>query len=187
MPILGIIASQDYNRVTNSYESISTVTVGSGGSATVTFSSIPATYTHLQIRAIARSEAALANSSWQVRFNSDTATNYSYHALFGEGTTASAENAVTSNTMYFGQVIGNTSTASAFSALVCDILDYKDTNKYTTIRTLTGFDANGSGRIFLSSANWRNTAAVSTITIISGGAVDIAEYSQFALYGIKGA
>ena len=53
MPILGIIASQDYNRVTNSYESIATVTVGSGGSSSLTFSSIPATYTHLQIRYMA--------------------------------------------------------------------------------------------------------------------------------------
>jgi hypothetical protein len=51
MPILGIIASAiTGNLVTTSYESIETVTVGSGGSATVTFSSIPATYTHLQIK-----------------------------------------------------------------------------------------------------------------------------------------
>jgi hypothetical protein len=54
MPILGIIASAiTGNLVTTSYESIETVTVGSGGSATVlTFSSIPATYTHLQIRVL---------------------------------------------------------------------------------------------------------------------------------------
>jgi hypothetical protein len=56
MPILGIIASAiTGNLVTTSYESIATVTVGGGGAATVAFTSIPATYTHLQIRGIGRS------------------------------------------------------------------------------------------------------------------------------------
>jgi hypothetical protein len=60
MPILGIIASSKLT-VSNSYESIATTTVGSGGSATVTFSSIPATYKHLQVRTLIRSAGSDAS------------------------------------------------------------------------------------------------------------------------------
>jgi len=78
MPILGTVASQFSSKPFNSYESIQTVTVGAGGTATVTFSSIPATYTHLQIRGIAR---ASADTQLDVTLNSDTGSNYSYHTL----------------------------------------------------------------------------------------------------------
>ena len=63
------------------FESIATTTVGSGGIADVTFSSIPATYTHLQLRGIARTNRADSNQdAVVVRFNSDTGNNYSRHS-----------------------------------------------------------------------------------------------------------
>jgi hypothetical protein len=54
MPILGIIASSKLTAAVGDFESIATVTVGGGGAATVEFTSIPATYTHLQLRYIAQ-------------------------------------------------------------------------------------------------------------------------------------
>ena len=181
-PILGIIASSNFQRVTNSYESIATVTVGSGGSSSISFSSIPATYTHLQIRALT-SNASYSTSSASLYLNSDTtAGNYRNHYLFGSGSSAAA--GTDGNSAGNGMMGSGMSTGPA--AWVIDLLDYKDTNKYKTIRLLNGWDANGSGYVWFGSNLWMNTAAVSTFTITTGVGT-FAEYSSFALYGIKGA
>jgi len=168
----------------NSYESIATVTVGSGGSSSVTFSSIPSTYTHLQIRAISKDSRIFANTAFSMRFNSDTGSNYSNHGITGDGTSASAYGGANETEIGLGNSSGGTN-ANIFGVQIVDILDYTNTNKYTTVRTLGGHDQNGSGILGLFSGNWRNTAAVTSITIIPLAA-NIKEYSQFALYGIKG-
>ena len=67
---------------------IGMVQVGSGGSATISFTSIPSTYTHLQIRL---SAILSANDSPQIFFNNDTtSTNYNNHILQGNGSSANA-------------------------------------------------------------------------------------------------
>ena len=187
MPILGIIASQNYPRVTNSYESIATVTVGSGGSATVTFSSIPATYTHLQIRGIGRSlEANTGLDIIYMRFNSDSGSNYSWHQLFGSGSGVSAAAGTSSSFMRSGLLTLNSEPADIFGDSVIDILDYANTNKYKTIRSLSGGEYNNTrGGICLFSGSWRNTNAVTTVTL-QPSVANFAQYTQFALYGIKG-
>ena len=184
MPILGIVASSNYQRVapdTGAMFPLGMVSVGSGGSSTITFSSIPSTYTHLQIRGIARTAT---NVSLGLRFNSDTGSNYSRHYLNGNGTSAAAGGGASSTSAY----AGTTATlASAFGANVIDILDYKDTNKYTTVRTLSGGDNNGSGFVQFMSGSWRNTNAVTSIDIIQVDGDSFTQYTTFALYGIKGA
>ena len=91
MPILGIIASSITGSTLTSYESISTVTVGGGGSASVSFTSIPATYTHLQVRAIVRTTSA-SNPNLAYKLNNDTSnSNYRYHQIIGTGATISGE------------------------------------------------------------------------------------------------
>jgi hypothetical protein len=165
------------------YESIATITVGSGGSATVTFSSIPSTYTHLQIRCISKDSRSNPNTAMSVRFNNDSGANYSTHDLTGDGGSASAS--AGSSTTEFG--IGNTSggsNANIFGAQIVDILDYANTNKFKTVRTLGGHDQNGSGYLGLFSGNWRSATAINSITIIPLVA-NIQQYSSFALYGIK--
>jgi hypothetical protein len=186
MPILGIIASAiTGNLVTTSYESIATVTVGGGGSATITFSSIPATYTHLQIRAICKTTAGTSNiNSIFGQFNSDTGSNYARHFLNGSGSAAGVGAGTSNSSMFFGTNIETLGT-NAFAANVIDILDYANTNKYKTTRSLSGVDANGSGYVQFMSGLWMNTAAVTSITI-SPNSDDFIQYSQFALYGIKG-
>ena len=135
MPILGIIASSKFGDV-GDFESIATVSVGSGGAATVDFTSIPSTYTHLQLRYIARSDWANSKiDSLSIRINNDSATNYAYHLLSGNGATASA-GAATSQTVIVGSVIpGDSYTSGMFGAGVIDLLDYTNTNKYKTLRT----------------------------------------------------
>jgi hypothetical protein len=166
-----------------SYESIATVT-GTGSSGTLTFTSIVGTYKHLQIRGISRSDYAGANVQIAVRFNSDTASNYSGHYIVGIGSTVTASGAANQTFGEGGQVTGATSTASAMGVAVLDVLDYADSNKYKTLKSLSGFDANGSGQILLTSGNWRNTAAITSITLLAG-AGNWTTASTFALYGIK--
>jgi hypothetical protein len=169
---------------TTAYESIQTTTVGSGGASSVTFSSIPSTYTHLQIRAIFKgSGAASVTMFGQVGNGSiDTGTNYSLHYLRGDGSSASASGAATQANFYAGASYNIT---SGFGAAIIDYLDYANTNKYKTIRALAGGDANGNGYVGLYSGNWRSTSAITDLKFTSNDG-NFPQYSQFALYGIKG-
>lgn len=192
MPILGIIASQNYPRGYNEsdYESIQTVTVGAGGSSSISFSSIPSTYKHLQIRYTARSTVANVNDGYtSIRFNGD-ATNgnyYFYHVLQGDGTSATAGAGGTNAIIYTGPCAGNSAAANVFGVGVIDILDYTSTNKNKLPRAFGGMDNNGAGKVGISSGFWFNTAAVTSITIGANAfGNNFMQYSSFALYGIKG-
>ena len=181
MILPGILASQITGHlVTGAYESISTVTVGSGGSSTITFSSIPSTYTHLQLRVIG-SVSTDGNMTMRLGNGSvDSGSNYSWHQLYGTGSATGAVAGANATQMYFASM---TNTANIFGVSVIDILDYTNTNKYKTVRGLDGYDANGSGVVDLASGSWRNTAAVTTIELRCPA--NFNQYSHFALYGIK--
>lgn len=166
------------------YESIATVTVGSGNASNITFSSIPSTYTHLQLRGILRNIGGATGDNLYMRFNSDTASNYTAHWVEGDGSSVSAAAVAPWNVMLPAFIPTPDYTASVFNTLVIDILDYANTNKFKTIRSLSGFDRNGAGRNGLFSGLWRNTNAVSTITFTCSN--NFVQYSQLALYGIKG-
>jgi hypothetical protein len=183
-PILGIFASQ--GRVApNSYESIATVTVGSGGSTNVTFSSIPSTYKHLQVRMNIRSNRAVTVEAFSMIFNSTQSNQYAYHYLAGNGSVTQVGAGTSANDGIGAYIAGDSASAGIFGAAVTDILDYADTNKQSTIRTLGGADTNGGGGIMLGSALWNNTAAINSIKFVNGG-TGWTQYSSFALYGIKG-
>lgn len=178
------ILAAPFKSLAGSYESIATTVVGAGGQATITFSSIPSTFKHLQVRMLVKSNAA--TDACDMRFNSDTGNNYAYHELYGDGATAgSAASASRSGMPLATPGIASTS-ANIFSAGVVDILDYANTNKHKTLRNVGGYDLNGSGASSLVSNVWMNTAAISTITIYLRAGTNFGQYSHFALYGIKG-
>jgi hypothetical protein len=188
MPILGVIASSHYTNPTppdlGAMFPLGMVQVGSGGAATISFTGIPSTYTHLQLRGINRNTTA--NNTFRLRFNSDTGSNYTRHFLYGNGTSALAAAGASQTSTGVGIIATSSNSASIFSAFVIDILDYKDTSKYKTMRSFGGYDANGSGNIGLFSGVWMNTAAITSISLLSDSG-DQEQYTQFALYGIKGA
>jgi hypothetical protein len=188
MPILGIIASSITGNIAapNSYESISTVTV-STAVASVTFSSIPATYTHLQIRGIARTSRASTGTT-TLNFNFNGGGTYSNHQLFGNGVSASAGQATSQSRITQNMLVPKSGdgTGSEFGVFIIDILDYANTNKNKTVKTLSGLDLNGSGDIRFASGLYQSTSAISSIEFIEpNGPSNITQYSQFALYGIK--
>lgn len=182
-PILGILASSGAV-AGGSYESIATVTVGSGGSSTITFSSIPSTYKHLQIRAIQRATAG-SFQNIKIVVNGDTGANYAYHILEGDGSNATSGADSSIATALISQEPGSTQNASVYGVFVMDLLDYANTNKYKTIRNLSGVDNNGTGKMQLWSGLWQSSSAINSIVFSSASSNNFAQYSQFALYGIK--
>jgi hypothetical protein len=169
------------------------VQVGSGGSSTVSFTSIPATYTHLQIRAIAQTNrGTYGRDLLGLQINSDTGANYSWHALNGDGTSAGAGGFGSVNELRAGSAGTTTAGSQFFGATIIDILDYKNTSKYKTVRNLGGNDVNGTvggagGEVILLSGNWSNTNAITSLTFYPISGSTFSQYSSFALYGIKGA
>ncbi len=168
------------------YQSIATVDVGSGGQTPITFSNIPQTYKHLQLRIMSRDARTATANNVFARFNGDTASNYSNHNLIGDGSSTISEGYTNEDAMLFGLSTSNSAAANIFGVSIVDILDYANTNKYKTVRTLTGADQNGSGTIRLWSSNWRSSSAVTSITLYGGTTPNLSQYSSFALYGIKG-
>lgn len=164
---------------------IQTYTLSSAQSS-VTFSSIPSTYTHLQLRWIGKTDRPETDDVTLVQFNSDTGSNYSWHWLRGNGTVAAA--GATSNASSIAIQYGATGDSGAsniFAGAVIDILEYKNTNMYKTIRSSQGLDLNGSGWIYLTSGNWRNTNAITSITLDQQYGSNFKQYSRFSLYGIS--
>lgn len=167
------------------YESIETVTVASTAT-TVSFTSIPSGYQHLQIRLITRNNRANTLDGLYVRFNSDSGNNYSDHFLRGSGEGVAANATTSTSLMFVGTVPATSSTASVFGVAVIDVLDYANTNKNKTLRSLLGYDANGTGFVGLFSGAWYSTAAITSITLGSTNGNGFLQNSSFALYGIKG-
>lgn len=168
-----------------SYESIYTVTVPNGGQSTVSFTSIPTTFKHLQIRGLVRDGAATTYSFYRIRFNSDTGSNYRDHLIFGNGSIKGGD---TYSLTYHNLdgIAGGAATAGIFGSTIVDILDYTSTTKNKTLRALVGTDRNGAGEIYFNSGLYYATpSAISTITLTPGTG-NFAEYSSFALYGIRG-
>jgi hypothetical protein len=165
------------------FESIQTITL-TGTQASIEFTSIPQTYTHLQVRGILRGSSASTDLNNEVQFNSDTSANYSVHGLYGTGSAAVSYADVSSTFARAARITAASSSASMFGAMVTDILDYANTNKYKTMRTITGNDQNGSGLVFVNSSNWRSTSAITSIKFYPATG-SFVQYSSLALYGVK--
>ena len=168
----------------SSYESIASATPS--GTNTLTFSSIPSTYKHLQIRYL--SIFTVANVQIRMGFNGDygTSSNYTRHYLYGDGSAAGAAGNASYPFTYAKQDINGVSTTYPWVGII-DIIDYASSTKYKTTRVFCGGDGNsaGTGDIQLNSGLWQDTTAINSITLqLSSG--NYSSGSTFALYGIKG-
>ena len=138
-------------------------------------------YKHLQI--MATTKGSPTNNDFlfaKMNFNADTGGNYNQHLLAGNGSIVSS-----SSTTYSFLVAGipqNSNTSGDFCASIIDILDPFETTKFTTARTMTGI-LGSFNRIFFYSGLWRNTNALTSITIAHETA-NFATGSRFSLYGV---
>jgi hypothetical protein len=183
---LGVVASQiSGHLVTSAYSSIATATVGSGGQSNITFSSIPSTYTHLQLRILAKGDYTAYSGNFNITFNGDSTATYSYHSVMAEPTTTYTYGYASQN---YIDPSGGGMPASYYSpyfgSYVMDIFDYTNTNKYKTLRSLGGYENNSAGRVSFGSGNWRSTSAITSINLYTPVG-PFSQYSSFALYGVK--
>jgi hypothetical protein len=171
------------------YELIST-TVLSSSAASVTFSGLgtsAAAYKHLQIRVTARStNGGAGNDGLWLQFNGDTGSNYAWHRLEGNGSSVSSGAGSSTTWMLQGLAARASQASGVFSAALIDILDFANTSKNTTSRSLNGSMTSTNPSVALGSGVWLNTAAVTSATLKPDAGYDFLTGSRFSLYGLRG-
>lgn len=170
---------------------------GTGSSGTITFSSIPQTYQHLQIRFMAKTTLTVsAGYTPIIRLNGSSSSIYAEHFLTGDGSTAqaSAGNSPSSTSVQLWRAMAGSKASSPtmtniMAVCVIDIHDYASTTKNKTIRYSAGLETNFAGTeswVTLGSGLYAATSAVSSIDITTNGGGSFTTASSFALYGFKG-
>lgn len=157
------------------YEPIATTTLGASASS-ITFSSIASTWTDLRLVLVATGTSGTVTG---LRFNSDTATNYSNVYMYGNGSAPTSSVNNSDNRIYLGWDLLSTTIPFMFT---CDIMRYAGSTNKTVLIT-SSEDKNGSGFVYRSVGMWRNTAAITSITLLS----NFATGTTATLYGIKAA
>jgi hypothetical protein len=171
----GVVAGGDYELIATAF--------GTGSSGVIDFTSIPATYKHLQIRYTAKNSSSATQMN--ITMNGVTSGVYMRHSLVSGGPSVVSNASGTSQTaIQLISSMSNSTTANAVNAGVIDILDYSSSTKNTTIRGLYGMNDNAIA-ICLSSGLYNETTAVSSITL-TASANNFASLSRFSLYGIRG-
>jgi hypothetical protein len=167
------------------YELIQTALVTGSSTSFVDFSSLntyASTYKHLQIRLAARSSHSVAEQVVNLRFNSDSGSNYSIHYLAGNGSAVISSGNASQTNFFVALIPGSSATANAFGASVVDLLDCFSTTKNKTSRALLGTNPNP---VVIYSGAWYNTTSVTNIRLSVADGNFVAG-SRFSLYGIKG-
>lgn len=171
---------------TGGLELIST-TVATGSSSTITFSSVPATYAHLQLRIVAASSSAVGYNL--VRVNGAT-SGYKSHTLYGfYGDTTAYSSAPAAGTASFVGGLQDVPIATdAFGVAIVDILDYAKTTKNKTFRSLSGsyVGFSSTSSVNINSGVYLSTTAVTSVSVTHSAATNYLNGSRFSLYGIKG-
>jgi hypothetical protein len=180
---LGILSAASVGPVAEGDFELIATGFGTGSSGVISFSSIPATYKHLQIRYTAKNSSSATQMN--ITMNGVTSGVYMRHSLLGNGSAVSSTASSTSQTsIQLVESMANSTFANAVNAGVIDILDYSSTSKNTTIKALYGM-ADNLNRLYLSSGLYNQTTAVSSLTL-TASADNFAALSRFSLYGIRG-
>ena len=159
------------------YEPIATTTLSSAA-ASYTFSSISSAYTDL---VVVCSAVTATVDNLVINFNGDTASNYSWTTLGGNGTAASSTRGASTNLPYIQYASGVDTTRST---VLVNVMNYKNTTTYKTAicrGNNTGYGTDATVVL------WRSTSAISSLTILTRGAVNLATGTVLTLYGIAAA
>jgi len=174
------------NAPSTAFESIATYVLSTSTSS-VTFSSIPQTYKHLQIRVMTRDDRGTTLNNQHLQLNGVGTTDYSNATIFstGSGSMNVYRDVSQQKTDYIYEPANNM-TPNLFGTTIYDILDYSSTTKNKTIKYLGGYSNNGAGHLSWNVSGLFLTTAVSSLTFTNSGTTQFVPYSHFALYGIKG-
>lgn len=165
----------------STYIAIATTTVGSGGAADITFSSIPSSYTDLLVKLSVRDASASSGTWVKITFNANTS---SYSNRYMEGNGSSVANG-TAAAEWAGTSTSNSATASTFSNIEIYIPGYTSSNNksyytssYSENNATTAYNGIGAGL-------WSNTAAITSIKFAPNNGSNFNQYSTATLYGIS--
>lgn len=160
--------------MSSTYEKIATSTLSSAVSS-VTFSSIPATYTDLVLVVNYTLNSGGTGGSVRLQFNSDTGTNYSSTFIYGSGSSAVSSRASNQTSIDAGYMSSN-----SWANSITSIQNYSNTTTYKSTLSRSNV-SNGEVTAYVNL--WRNTAAINTILVFAS--TNYASGSTFTLYGIK--
>jgi hypothetical protein len=165
------------------YTPIASVTISTN--ASVTFSSIPATYTDLRVVCSARSAITAATDDFCGLTTTFGPAVYSYTRIVGNGSTATSNGFTNGTVLVYGQIVGNNTTFGTYSTATIDFMNYSNTTTFKTILSRcsdTNIATNATVNL------WRDTSAISTINLFPlGSPQQFQTGSTFTLYGIKAA
>jgi hypothetical protein len=163
----------------STYEPIATTTLGTAA-ATITFSSIPSTYTDL---VLVGSIIGSAGNDCHMRVNGDSGTNYSNTFLFGSGSSV-ISSAVTNSSIIYGNV--TSMDAGEVNTMLVNFQNYSNTTTNKTV--LVRYNSTTTGKYVTASvAMWRSTSAINSITVTTNATGNFAIGTTVTIYGIKAA
>lgn len=169
------------------YVPIATQTISGSTTSTITFSSIPSTYTDLVL--VANIASGGAGDIYMAKLNSDTSpssTNYSQTILYADGSTVGSYENLNYPVLFLGYM--PLTSSNAFSTTISHFMNYSNTTSYKTVLSRTNDTTNAVGAAVGIFPNlWRNTAAISTITLVTQNSTGFKVGSTLSLYGITAA
>lgn len=160
------------------YEPIATTTLTTS-TPSVTFSSIGSGFTDLVLICMVQTQTN--SDAVVIRFNSDSGTNYSHTQVRGDGSTTFSGRASNTTFMRIGNDIPN---STAYGTIIANIQNYVNSTTNKTVISRSGYAAIGTQATV---GLWRNTAAITSITILPDRLDNFLTGSTFTLYGIKAA
>jgi hypothetical protein len=173
----------------NTFELIASSTVGSGGAASIDFSSIPSTYTDLVVKLCGRGTSAAINAEVRVTFNGSSASNYSWRQVQGNSSVASSTNFSSQSYVRVGYVPDTSATSNTFNNLEFYVPNYAGSTAKSLSSDSTqenNTTAGGEAIMQLIAGLWSLTSAITQVTLsLSSG--NFAQHSTAYLYGVKNA
>lgn len=172
---------------------IATKTFADTSSGRMLFSSIPQGYDHLQLRVMARSNYSTGTYDWlyMFEFNGLGAGSFTNHLLYGDGASVyNGGGTATAYSAFLGYIPNANVTTNRFGLCIVDILDYSSTTKAKNIKSVFGFDANGSGQVGHSSnvsPTVIGTNAITSLTVGVSSPQTFAAGTKMELYAYSGA
>ena len=168
----------------NTFVKIASVTVGSGGAASIDFSSIPSTYTDLCVKLSTRISTAANRESVKLTFNGN-ASNYSRKRLYGFESGAASDGASGQTFIEIGLVPAASATSNTFSNDEIYVPNYAgNTNKSVSYEVIAENNSSASYVDLMGAGLWSDTSAITSLTLTPNSG-SFVQYSTATLYGIK--
>jgi hypothetical protein len=149
------------------------------------FTNIPQIYQDLVLVQYLRSSRSATTEPFWQRINNDSASNYSYTNLSGDGASATSSRSSNQTVMNRFNIPAASSTSGIFGSSIVHIFNYANTTTYKTLITRSACDLNGSGDTNLSVGLWRSTSAITTINVATENGSNLVAGSNIVLYGIR--